>query len=148
MTQVLILPNKDLKHNYYRYVNKLREKYMIGEQRANSKRERETLNKNQIILYRIWKCNILINNSLESSAEDWTQKNWSVKPKIGQYKGSKMNYIETIIIIKSKTIWGHYQSNIYVWRPRRRQNEEEIHLEIVNEIFQKLMKYVNLHMRI
>ena len=53
MTQVLILPNKDLKHNYYRYVNKLREKYMIGEQMANSKRERETLNKNQIILYRI-----------------------------------------------------------------------------------------------
>ena len=59
-----------------------------------------------------------------------------------------MNYIETIIIIRSKNIWGHDPSNIYVWRPRGRQNGEEVHLEIVNEIFQKLMKYVNLHMRI
>ena len=59
-----------------------------------------------------------------------------------------MNYIKTIIIIRSKNTWGHSQSNMYEWRSRKRQNGEEIYLEIVNENFQKLMKYVNLHMRI
>lgn len=28
MTQIFVLPNKDLKSNYYKYVNKFREKYV------------------------------------------------------------------------------------------------------------------------
>lgn len=43
MTQILILPNKDLKNNYYRYVNKLREKYIRQVNRWQIPKEKEKL---------------------------------------------------------------------------------------------------------